>query len=117
MDTSNTAMNTENTVMETAMVQPDVATSDTAVADPPIPEDPSDSQTPVEDTDETSGSPAQEEGGHWCQKETEYITQKNVSSVENQTLQYQDCEEAQANGWPILEETTVEDIWSCTVIK
>ena len=121
MDTDNTAMDNENTVMDTTMDQPDeaVVSEDTAASDvvDPGPADTSVPETPVEEEAESSGSTTVDDGGHWCQFETEYITEKNVSSVENKTLQYQDCEEARANGWEILEQTTVQDIVSCTVIK
>ena len=121
MDTDNTAMDNENTVMDTTMDQPDeaVVSEDTAASDvvDPGPADTSVPETPVEEEAESSGSSTVDDGGHWCQFETEYITEKNVSSVENKTLQYQDCEEATSNDWEILQQTTVQDIVSCTVIK
>lgn len=64
-----------------------------------------------------SGSGGSEETGHWCDYETQYTAKKNVSSVQNKTLQYQDCAQASASGWTIVSRTVVEDVESCTVVK
>ncbi len=49
--------------------------------------------------------------------ETRYTVQKNVSSTQMQTLQFQDCAEAIAKGWTIVKKSVMEDIASCTVLK